>query len=41
MPRKKYIVTLTDTERRQLETVSQTGKTAAYIILWKRVWRLV
>lgn len=32
MPRKKYIVTLTDAERQHLETLSQTGKTAAYII---------
>jgi transposase len=37
MPSKKYIVTLTDTERRQLETLSQTGKTAAYIITHARI----
>ena len=29
MPRKKYIVTLTEVERQHLETLSQTGKSVA------------
>ena len=37
MPRKKYIVTLTDEELRRLETLSQTGKTSAYIITHARI----
>jgi transposase len=37
MPRKKYIVTLTETERQHLETLSQTGRTAAYIITHARI----
>jgi transposase len=34
---KKYIVTLTKEERQRLETLSQTGKTAAYIITHARI----
>jgi transposase len=37
MPRKKYIVTLTDTERQHLEKLTQTGKTAAYIFTHARI----
>ena len=37
MPRKKYIVTLTDEERQQIETLSQTGKRAAYVITHARI----
>lgn len=37
MPRKKYIVTLSSTEREKLETLSQTGKTAAYVITHARI----
>jgi hypothetical protein len=37
MPRKKYIVTLTDRERKHLETLIQTGKTAAYINTHARI----
>jgi len=37
MPRKKYIVTLTEVERQHLETLSQTGKKAAYIITHARI----
>jgi transposase len=37
MPRKKYIVTLTETERKHLEKLTQTGKTAAYIITHARI----
>jgi methylglyoxal synthase len=37
MPRKKYIVTLTDTERQHLEKLTQTGKTAAYILSHARI----
>jgi hypothetical protein len=37
MPRKKYIVTRTETERKHLEKLTQTGKTAAYIITHARI----
>jgi hypothetical protein len=37
MARKKYIVTLTDSERQHLEKLTQTGKTAAYIITHARI----
>ena len=37
MPRKKYIVTLSNEERKYLEALSQTGKTAAYIITHARI----
>jgi transposase len=37
MPRKKYIVTLTETEREHLEKLTQTGKTAASIITHARI----
>ena len=37
MPRKKYIVTLTKTEREHLEKLTQTGKTAAYITTHARI----
>jgi len=37
MPRKKYIVTLTDAERQHLETLSRTGRTAAYINTHARI----
>lgn len=37
MPRKKYIVTLTNEERQHLETLSQTGKASAYIITHARI----
>lgn len=37
MPRKKYIVTLTDTERQHLSALTQTGKTAAYINTHARI----
>lgn len=37
MPRKKYIVTLRETERQHLEKLTQTGKTAAYIITHARI----
>jgi transposase len=37
MANKKYIVTLTEEERQQLRTLSQTGKTAAYVITHARI----
>lgn len=37
MAKKKYIVTLTEEERRQLKTLSQTGKKAAYVITHARI----
>ena len=37
MPRKKYIVTLTDTERQHLANLTQTGKTATYINTHARI----
>jgi transposase len=37
MPRKKYIVTLSETERQSLEKLTQTGKNAAYIITHARI----
>lgn len=37
MPSKKYIVTLTLSERQQLEKLTQTGKTAAYVITHARI----
>lgn len=37
MPRKQYIVTLSNAERQHLETLSQTGKTAAYVITHARI----
>ena len=37
MPRKKYIVTLSNEERQHLETLSQTGKASAYIITHARI----
>lgn len=37
MAKKKYIVTLTEEERQQLKTLSQTGKTAAYVITHGRI----
>jgi transposase len=37
MPRKKYIVALTEAEREHLEKLTQTGKTAAYIITHARI----
>jgi transposase len=37
MSKKKYIVTLTEEERQQLKTLSQTGKTAAYVITHARI----
>jgi WD40 repeat protein len=37
MPSKKYIVTLTLSERQQLEKLTQTGKAAAYVITHARI----
>jgi transposase len=37
MPRKKYIVTLTESERQHLESLIQTGKTASYINTHARI----
>jgi len=37
MSYKKYIVTLSNTERQYLETLSQTGKTSAYVITHARI----
>lgn len=37
MPKKKYIVTLTPAERKQLEKLSQTGKAAAYVMTHARI----
>jgi transposase len=37
MPRKKYIVTLEATERKQLEKLTQTGKSAAYVMTHARI----
>ncbi len=37
MPKKKYIVSLTDEERQQLENLTKKGKTAAYKMNYARI----
>jgi transposase len=37
MPTKKYIVTLSDGERDQLESLTRTGKAAAYVMTHARI----
>lgn len=37
MPKKRYIISLSEAERQQLETITTTGKNAAYVISRARI----